>query len=151
MFGENESTLNGASDMNEQARYLTEAQQYLNAATGKEGKPSRFGNAIVFNLLCLSIEKAITSILEAYNDLADNHTLTDLVIALERHLPMENNLRETLIHMDALQSICSVFDYYRSEPDAGDLERLADAAQQVFAMAAQVARVLSGATREMAA
>lgn len=121
--------------------FLREGQQYQNAATGKNGKPSRLSNTIRYNLFALSIEKNFMAILTQKNDLADNHTFSDMITSVERHLPIPLKLKEELIALEHVQSICNMNEYHREPPSDEDLMRMETATQLAGTFAKQTCGV----------
>jgi hypothetical protein len=121
--------------MSDLAQYLKEGRQYLMASCGKEGRPSTFSNAIRYNLMALSIEKNMMAILAQYNDLADNHTFSDMISSVERHIDLPTDLKDELLALESLQTICSVIEYHRAEPDDDSIARLSEACKRINSMA----------------
>ncbi|MBU0908572.1 MAG: hypothetical protein KJ717_03325, partial [Proteobacteria bacterium] len=68
--------------------YLLEGRQYLNTATRAfaEGR-SAFTPEILYNVIAMAIEKMVMGALMEQGKLPYNHTMRDLVEAMEEHLP----------------------------------------------------------------
>lgn len=116
-------------------RWLKEADQYMNAMA-PEGKSSKFGTDIRYNLLSMSLESYIMAICDFHNYLPDNHTYTDLVIGLERILPLDENLKSRILKYENIQSICSIEKYHRdNQPQEQDLADLKNAVMEIGHMA----------------
>ena len=115
--------------MEEWRKYLKEARQFLKAGGGRPGKPSRLSNDIRYNLLALSLEKSCMAILLRHNDLADNHTFSDLVTSIKRHITLPDGLEEEILALEQVQSICNLYEYHReipSDPVVSRLRRVAE-------------------------
>ncbi len=124
--------------MSECIQYLTEGIQYRKAAGGKDGKPSKWAPSTRYNLYAMSIEKFMMAIVVQKNDLADNHTFTDLIASVERHVPLPEDLKTELQELEQVQSICSVFEYHREEPTGEVVERLRRATERIEAVAEEI-------------
>jgi HEPN domain-containing protein len=88
--------------------YRRDGEQFLNTAllARKKGK-THFTPAILYNLTGMAIEKLIMAYLMKNGDLADNHTMGDLLEALERHAGRQPQLAAKLRYLDSFQEICS--------------------------------------------
>jgi hypothetical protein len=124
--------------MGECIQYLTEGLQYKKAASGRNGKPSKFDNSTRYNLYAMSIEKCMMAIVVRNNDMADNHTFSDLIASVERHLSLPADLKSELLELEQVQTICSVFDYYRGAPTSEVVERLRHATERLCVIAEEV-------------
>jgi hypothetical protein len=124
--------------MSECLQYLTEGIQYRKAAGGNEGKPSKWDTSTRYNLYAMSVEKYMMAIVVQNNDLADNHTFTDLIAAVERHVALPEDLKSELLELEQVQSICSVFEYHREEPSAEVVERLRCATERIGGIAEEI-------------
>jgi hypothetical protein len=120
-------------DLNWQT-WLKNGDQYLNAATPKN-KTSRFGTDIRYNLLSMSLEGYIMAILDYHGDLPENHTYTDLVLALERVVPIDDALKKRILAYENLQSICSIDKYSRKNPTEMELVDLKGAIDEISRIA----------------
>lgn len=109
-------------DTPEWKQFLNDGSRYLKTATnGFRSRPAVFTPEIVYNLVGMAIEKHIMGFLLHDNRLPDNHTLTDLIHALEDLCNVETDLYDRVIRMDRFQEICSMDAYRREPPDAGDV------------------------------
>lgn len=127
--------------MSEWRAFLNEGSQYLKAARGKNGNPSRLSNDIRYNLLGLSFEKSMMAILMYHNDMADNHTFADLVHSVSRHITITPLLCDEIVALEQVQSICNLYEYHRELPSDSVVARLTDVAVQIFALASEVCAV----------
>ena len=114
--------------------WLENGDQYLKAATPK-GEKSRFGAAIRYNLLSMSLEGYIMAILDFHHKLPENHTYTDLVTALEWVMPLDAVLKERILRYENVQSICSIDKYQCRDPLETELEDLKGAIDEVSVIA----------------
>ncbi len=122
--------------MNDWHQYLTEGKQYLSAATGKGDRPPKLTASIRYNLFALALEKAAMALVDMHGDMPDNHTFTDLLEAIGRHVEIPSELRQEILDLEQVQTICSVYDgYHREEPTEEIVGRLADATRQCIGMA----------------
>ena len=132
--------------MGEWQSFLKEAQQYLAAGRGKEGKPLRLSSDIRYNLLSLSIEKSCMAILLYHNDLADNHTFVDLLRSIAPYVQVPGEVHDELVALEQVQSICNLYEYHREKPAEEVVNRLLAVAVQLFRYAEQTCAPKSDST-----
>ena len=65
----------------------------------------------LYNVTCMAIEKLVMAFLMKNGDLAENHTMGDLLYALQRHLGSIPDIAEKLTFLDKFQEICSLENY----------------------------------------
>ncbi len=98
--------------------FWQEGEQFLGTATrGLAKRRNVFTPEIIYNITAMAIEKTIMAYLMKNGDLAENHTMADLLTALKRHhgnLPFE--LANKLLYLDTFQEICDIDTYRREEP-----------------------------------
>jgi hypothetical protein len=114
--------------------WLKNGYQYMKAAT-PEGKKSRFGTDIRYNLLAMSMEGYILAILDFHGTLPDNHTFIDLITALELIMPLDRNLKGRILKYEGLQTICAIDKYSRTNPSEEDINDLREAVKEIGIMA----------------
>jgi HEPN domain-containing protein len=89
--------------------YRRDGEQFLHTALMARKKNKKpFTPAILYNLTGMAIEKLIMAYLMKNGDLADNHTMGDLLTALERHAGKQPELAEKLHYLDSFQEICDL-------------------------------------------
>jgi len=128
--------------MNDWDEFEKQGRQYLKAALGKDGKPSKLSNDIRYNLLALSLEKSMMAVIMFNGDLADNHTFGDLLHSLERHVYIPATIHDEITSLEQVQSICNVFEYHREMPSDPVVERMITAAEYMAACAKGICRSL---------
>lgn len=121
--------------MNEWKDFLADGDRYLKtAANGFRNRPGVFTPEIVYNLVGMAIEKHIMGFLMHDDRLADNHTLTDLVHALEDLCEVDSDLYDRVIRMDRFQEICSMDAYRRQPPNVEDVPEFLAVGDRVRAL-----------------
>ncbi|MFH2092473.1 MAG: hypothetical protein ABIJ31_08930 [Pseudomonadota bacterium] len=116
-------------------RWLKEGDQYF-TAVAEDGKRSRFGTNIRYNLLSMSLESYIMAMTDFHHTLPDNHTYSDLLDGLQRVMPVDEELKKRILKYENIQSICSIEQYHRdNEPEEEDLKNLREAVLQIQKMA----------------
>lgn len=116
--------------------WLENGDKYISAATPKKSK-SRFSNEILYNLLSLALESYSMAILDYHNQLPENHTYTDLVVALEEIHPLKVSVKKRILRYENIQSICSVEKYHRTAPSKDELADLKGAILEIGDLAHQ--------------
>lgn len=95
-------------------QYVKEGGQYLRTAhEAAEKRTEVFTPEILYNLTAMAIEKFIMGYLMSRGDLADNHTMRDLLAAVERNAGPQPELGAKLRYLDAFQEICDLNTYSR--------------------------------------
>lgn len=123
--------------MDEWKKFLAESRQYLKAVQGKNGKPSKLLNDIRYNLLALSVEKSVMALLMYNNDMADNHTFSDLLSSVSKYVTIPVTIRDELLDLEKTQTICNVYEYHRGIPTDMVVSRLMLVAEYLIELAIQ--------------
>ena len=108
------------------AQYRLEGEQFLRLAEQAHHRQKKaFTPTILYNLVTMAIEKLVMAALMRCGRLPDNHTLHDLVAALERWLPETvRGLAEPLCQLDSFQDICDPYAGTITAPSAGEVESM---------------------------
>ena len=102
--------------------YQGEGEQFLHTAQAAHKKKKKaFSPDTIYNLTCMGIEKLIMAFLMKNGDLAENHTMGDLLRALEKHLGKIPKLTTDLTYLDTFQEICDLENYTIKIPGQDDL------------------------------
>lgn len=91
--------------------FFRHGEEYLNAATGAHRKGVQtFTPEILYNLIAMAIEKFIMAALLRHGELPYNHTMADLVEAMEHTFPGSKmtELGKELLQLDQYQDICDL-------------------------------------------
>ena len=103
--------------------YLREGKQFL--ATANNAYTQRkepFTTPILYNLVAMAIEKLIMALLMKSGKLPYNHTMHDLVEAIDEFLPGElAGLGNELKAWDGFQDICDMESYSITPPTMGQI------------------------------
>ena len=127
-------------------RYREEGEQFLRLAErAHEQQKKAFTTTILYNLVAMAIEKLVMAALMRCGRLPDNHTLHDLVAALERWLPETvRGLAEPLCQLDSFQDICDPYAGTITSPSAGEVHSMLILARKLVERLAMGTVVLSG-------
>ncbi|HIJ91614.1 MAG: hypothetical protein OEV89_13210 [Desulfobulbaceae bacterium] len=103
--------------------FLKEGNQFLATANNAYAQRKKtFTTEILYNLVAMAIEKLIMALLMKSGNLPYNHTMRDLVEAIDEFLPGElAGLGEELKRLDAFQDICDMESYSISPPTMGQI------------------------------
>ena len=128
------------------AQYRLEGEQFLRLAEQAHHRQKKaFTPTILYNLVTMAIEKLVMAALMRCGRLPDNHTLHDLVAALERWLPETvRGLSEPLCRLDSFQDICDPYASTMTAPSAGEVESMLILARKLEERLAVETVVLSG-------
>ena len=103
--------------------YRRDGEQFLHTALMARKKDKKhFTPEILYNLTGMAIEKLIMAYLMKNGDLADNHTMGDLLTSLERHTGRQPELAEKLRFLDSFQEICDLEAYSVKIPTEEDTD-----------------------------
>lgn len=105
--------------------YRRDGEQFLHTATEAHNKKKKaFSTDTLYNVTCMAIEKLIMAFLMKNGDLAENHTMADLLRALQLHLGDIPDLAEKLLYLDTFQEICSLDEYTIHVPTEEDVVKM---------------------------
>ncbi len=101
--------------------FLHEGEAYLRTAVGAWTKGKKaFTPEILYNIIAMAIEKFVMAALMRHGALPYNHTMGDLVEAMEETFPgYLGTLQDDLLAMDQYQEICDIDTFYIRPPEAG--------------------------------
>ncbi|BHH86143.1 hypothetical protein [Desulforhopalus sp. 52FAK] len=102
--------------------YFRDGEQFLKTANGAFAKQSKgFSYDTLYNVTCMGIEKLVMAFLMKNGDLAENHTMGDLLYALQRHLGDIPGTAEQLTYLDTFQEICDLETFKIAVPTQEDV------------------------------
>jgi hypothetical protein len=105
--------------------YRRDGEQFLHTALmARKKNKKHFTPEILYNLTGMAIEKLIMAYLMKNGDLAENHTMGDLLAALERHTGSQPNLAEKFRYLDSFQEICDLEAYSVKIPTQEDTDTI---------------------------
>ena len=106
-------------------QYIKEGGQYLKTATSAaERRGDVFTPEILYNLTAIAIEKFLMGFLMYHGDLADNHTMQDLINAVEGVAGRQEEIAEKMLYLDSFQEICDLDTYNRRAPEPEDMPHI---------------------------
>ena len=108
------------------AQYRLEGEQFLRLAEQAHHRQKKaLTPTILYNLVTMAIEKLVMAALMRCGRLPDNHTLHDLVAALERWLPETvRGLAGPLCELDSFQDICDPYAGTITAPSRREVESM---------------------------
>ena len=116
--------------------FLEEGCQFL--ATASKAFGSRrgvFTPEILYNLVAMAIEKLIMALLMKTGNLPYNHTMHDLVEAMEEFLPGSlEGFGKKLVRLDGFQEICDMDSFKITPPNIDEVGEMLELAWQVEAL-----------------
>lgn len=116
--------------------FLEDGKGYLSTATGAYLNSNMvFTPDILYNLVAMAIEKFVMAALMRQGTMPYNHTMIDLVEAMEVTFPHAiDDIREGLLKLDTYQDICDPYEFTIVTPELEEIPgmlRLADRLQQL--------------------
>jgi hypothetical protein len=103
--------------------YYEDGVKLLKAAV-TPGKKKIFNDDIIYNLVCMSIEKLFMAFFLYNSKMPDNHTMKDLVESAARLTVIAPELKANMLFLDGFQDICPVYTFKRLIPEKKDMERV---------------------------
>lgn len=115
-------------------KYLGDGDKYLACARQAATKRREvFTPNIIYNVTAMAIEKFLMGFLMYHGTLAENHTMRDLLDAVERVAGPQPQFAEDFRYLDSFQDICSLDTYQRHEPTRDDIPRILACGEKVRA------------------
>jgi hypothetical protein len=115
--------------------YRRDGEQFLQTAIGAHNKKKKaISTDTLYNVTCMAIEKLIMAFLMKNGDLAENHTMADLLRALQLHLGDIPDLAEKLMYLDTFQEICSLDNFTIHIPTEEDVVKMLAIGEEVQAV-----------------
>jgi hypothetical protein len=116
-------------------KFYEEGRAFHKAVRGGLKRPGVFTPEIVQNIAAMAIEKYFMAIFTHRGILPRNHTMRDFLEEAKDFMSLPAELVETLVYMDSLQNICSVFDFKITKPGAADAPRFIAAVDRLALLA----------------
>ncbi len=115
--------------------YRRDGEKFLHTATAAHHKKKKaFSTDTLYNVTCMAIEKLIMAFLMKNGDLAENHTMADLLRALQLHLGELPDLADKLMYLDTFQEICSLENFTIHIPSEEDVVKMLAIGEDVRAV-----------------
>ncbi len=113
--------------------YFRHGQDYLQAAAQAYRKGVQaFTPEILYNLIAMAIEKFIMAALMRRGELPYNHTMADLVAAMEQVFPGKlAEIGEGLLRLDQYQEICDLEGFKIYPPKMEEISTMLDLAEKL--------------------
>ncbi len=113
--------------------FLQEGDAYLKTGHGAYAKSrAAFTPEILYNIIAMAIEKLVMATLMKQGQLPYNHTMYDLVEAMDDVFPESLvDIREDLLNLDKYQEICDIDHYNIIPPDSTEIPGMLNLASQL--------------------
>jgi hypothetical protein len=116
--------------------FLSDGQGYLKTATRACQKENpAFTPEILYNLIAMAIEKFVMAALMQRGTMPYNHTMADLVEAMESTFPGRiDGLSQGLLEMDKYQEICDLDGFKITPPGKEQIPGMLELAEQLHTL-----------------
>ena len=128
----------GFADIRPQAiedwgKYRSEGEQFLHLAEAAfTKKKATFTTEILYNIIAMAIEKLVMGALMEIGRLPYNHTMHDLVSALEEWLPDTiRGLEDSVRGLDSYQEICDPYNCIIRVPTTTEIQTMLNLARRL--------------------
>jgi hypothetical protein len=120
--------------------FLHEGKAFFKTAgAAYAGHKKAFTPEILYNIIAMGIEKFVMAALMRHGKMPYNHTMRDLVEAIDEAFPGAlNKIREGLLTFDAYQDICDLEGFSIIPPDIKEIPFMLDLAARMQTFAIQV-------------
>jgi hypothetical protein len=125
--------------------FLHDGEGFLKTAVAAHAKRKKvFTAEILYNIVAMAIEKFVMAALMRYGTMPYNHTMTDLVAAMEGTFPGEiDAIRERLLKLDKYQEICDLDGFSITPPPMEEIPAMLETAATLKSLV--VRRCIPGA------
>lgn len=113
--------------------FLLEGRAFLKTATAAHaGRRKAFTPEILYNIIAMAIEKFVMAALMHRGTMPYNHTMNDLVEAMEETFPgVMEGVRERLLHFGTYQDICDLDGFRIIPPGMEEIPAMIDLAYEM--------------------
>jgi len=103
--------------------FLQHGKDYLRTGTAAYAQHRKaFTPEVLYNLTAMAIEKFVMAAVFRQGDLPYNHTMSDLVEAMDRALPGRiDEIRQDLLNLDRYQEICDLDAFSIQPPNMDEI------------------------------
>jgi hypothetical protein len=122
-------------DASEWKKFYDEGRAFHKTARGSLKRPGVFTPEIIQNIAGMGIEKYFMAIFMHRGLLPRNHTMRDFLEEAGTFMSFPAEFEQTLLYMDDLQNICSVFDIKITKPKTADVARFIEALDSLALLA----------------
>ena len=119
--------------------FLKDGEGFLRTAAGAYKKQKKvFTPEILYNIIAMAIEKFVMAALMRHGALPYNHTMKDLVEAMDETFPAAiDDLRDGLLKMDQYQEICDLDGFRIIPPEMKEIKGMLEMAQKLQCLVAK--------------
>ena len=116
--------------------FLKDGEGFLKTAAGAfEKEKKAFTPTILYNMIAMAIEKFVMSALMRHGTMPYNHTMHDLVEAMDATFPASfAALREEVLRMDQYQDICDLDGFRISPPEREEIPDMLQTAKKLHTL-----------------
>ena len=120
--------------------FLHDGEGYLKTAVGAHAKRRQvFTAEILYNLVAMAIEKFVMAALMRHGAMPYNHTMRDLVDAMDTTFPgAMDGIRQELLDLDTFQDICDLDGFRITPPGVERIPAMLDLAGKMQILATQL-------------
>ncbi len=113
--------------------FLSDGEGFLRTAQGGyQRRKDVFTPEVIYNLVAMAIEKFVMAALMQKAALPYNHTMIDLVQAMDTTFPGRiDGIRKELLKMDEYQQICDPWDFTIIPPEEQEIPAMLDLADKL--------------------
>lgn len=111
---------------------------FATASSAHAARKKAFTPEILYNIIAMAIEKFVMTALMRHGTMPYNHTMKDLVEAMDEVFPgVMADMREGLLNLDRYQEICALDSFNIAGPDMAEIPAMLDLAGRLQALVAK--------------
>ena len=111
---------------------------YRTAVEALAKRKDVFTSEILYNIIAMAIEKFVMAALVRHGAMPDNHTMADLVNAMEENFPGSvSDIRAELLRLDTYQEICDPEGFSITPPGMEKIPAMIDLAGKMQTLVVQ--------------
>lgn len=110
--------------MEEWKNYYDEGLAYYKTVLGAKTKPSKFGNAVLYNLVGLSLESLLTSLLMKDGDMPDHSSIGSMLRLLQKNYEMPESFKTESRFYNKFMNFCALDVVPQVDPTDEEIERM---------------------------
>jgi len=115
--------------------FYLDGRRYLRTARGALKRPAVFSPEIIFNLVAMGIEKIAMAMLLEAGDIADNHTMPDLLKSLSRVVDLDLELAQAILDLGRYEDLCAFSPRLHQTASMSDLPAIVAVGEELLVVA----------------
>lgn len=104
--------------------YYEEGLAYSKTVNGARAKGKNLGNAVMYNLIGLSLEGMLTGLIMKEDDLPEHSSISSMLRLLKSSFEVPESFKDESRFYNRFSNLCSLYDAVLPEPNDEDIDRM---------------------------